>query len=99
MVSTTVTLGSDPLVACCLKLTKKRMVMSIAIPSATLKIKTVDGFKGIPTHPMTPAVITSGIKLGSKEHNKILHDLNRYNIHRAIRRNAQKILSFKPLMI
>src|SRR5215203_2018091 len=99
MVSTTVTLASDPFADCCLKFTKKRMVISMAIPSATLKIKTVDGFSGIPTHPITPAVITSGIKFGNKEHNKIFHDLNRYNIHNAIRRNAHKILSFKPLMI
>src|SRR5688572_8074706 len=36
---------------------------------------------------------------GRSEHNKILHDLNRYNMHNVISKKAQKILSFNPFMI
>ena len=48
------------------------MVTSIAIPSATLNINTVDGFRGTPTQPMTPAVINKGIILGINEQINIL---------------------------
>ena len=73
--------------------------MSIAMPSATLKISTVDGFNGTPAQPITPAVITNGIRLGISEQINILADLNKYNMHKAISKKAQKILSFNPLMI
>lgn len=53
------------------------MVISMAIPKAMLKTNTVLGFKGTPAHPITPAVITSGIKLGNKEHTSIRNDLKR----------------------
>jgi len=72
------------------------MVISIAIPSAMLKTNTVDGFKGIPVQPITPAVIIRGMTLGMSEHNNILTDLNKYNMQRVISKNAQRILSFKP---
>ena len=75
------------------------MVTSIAIPNATLKTKTVEGLRRIPTHPITPAVITKGMILGIREQSKILKDRKRYNMHRAINRNAQKILPFNPLII
>ena len=73
--------------------------MSTAIPNATLNTNTVEGFNGTPAQPITPAVTTSGIKFGNKEQTKILKDLNKYNIQRAINKNAQKILSFNPLMM
>ena len=75
------------------------MVTSMAIPSATLKTSTVDGFKAMPTQPITPAVITKGIRLGINEHNNMRNERNKYNIQRVINKNAQKILSFNPLMI
>lgn len=53
------------------------MVMSIAIPSATLKTSTVEGFMAMPIQPISPAVITNGIKLGINEQSKILNDLNK----------------------
>ena len=39
------------------------------------KIKTVDGFKAIPTQPITPAVITSGITFGIKEQTPLIINL------------------------
>ena len=71
----------------------------MAIPKATLKTNTVLGFSGTPTHPITPAVIIKGIILGNNEHTKIRTDLNKYNIHKAINKNAQKTLSFNPFII
>lgn len=53
------------------------MVISTAIPNATLKTNTVDGFKGTPAQPIIPAVITNGITFGISEHTKIRTDLNR----------------------
>jgi len=44
-------------------------------------------------------VITRGITLGISEHNRILNDLNRYSIHRAMSKNAQSTLSLSPLII
>ena len=75
------------------------MVISIAIPSATLNTNTVEGFNGTPTQPITPPVIMSGIIFGNKEHNNIFSDLNKYNMHKAINKKAQRILSFNPLII
>src|ERR1700760_3928924 len=75
------------------------MVISIAIPSAILNTSTVDGFNGTPTQPITPAVINSGITLGISEHNRMRKERKRYNMHNAINRNAQIILSFNPFMI
>ena len=69
------------------------------MPRATLKTSTVEGFRGTPTQPIIPAVITNGTRLGIKEQIKIRSDLNKYNIHTAIRRKAQKILSFNPFII
>ena len=40
------------------------MVTSIAMPNATLKTNTVDGFNGIPTQPMMPAVMSNGMMFG-----------------------------------
>ena len=68
------------------------MVISMAIPSAMLKTRTVEGFRETPTQPITPAVITNGIIFGIKEHNKIRNDLNKYSMHTAIKRNAHNIL-------
>lgn len=75
------------------------MVTSITIPKATLNTITVDGFKVMPDQPITPAVITNGIKLGIKEQINILNERNRNSIQKAIKTNAQNILSFKPVMI
>src|SRR5258705_1964672 len=69
------------------------------MPRATLNTSTVEGFKGTPVHPMTPAVIARGIILGSKEHSNILNERNRYSIHKAMNKKAHITLSFKPLMI
>ncbi len=75
------------------------MVISMAIPNATLKTSTVEGFSGTPAQPIIPAVITKGMRLGINEQIKILADLKRYNIQSDISKKAQKILSFNPLMI
>ena len=75
------------------------MVISTAMPNATLNTKTVDGFNGTPTQPITPAVITSGITFGIKEQKRMRNDLKRYNIQRAINKKAQKILSSRPCTI
>src|SRR6476469_7710391 len=75
------------------------MVTSIAIPNATLNTKTVEGFNRTPAQPITPAVISSGTKFGMREQTNILKERNRYNMQMVINRNAQRILSFKPLMI
>jgi hypothetical protein len=53
------------------------MVISTAMPNATLKTNTVDGFSGTPTQPITPAVTIKGIILGNKETINILKDLNK----------------------
>ncbi len=53
------------------------MVMSMAMPSATLNTNTVEGLNAIPHHPIIPAVIIRGIILGIREHNNILKDLNK----------------------
>ncbi len=53
------------------------MVTSMAIPSATLKISTVDGFSRIPTQPIIPAVTINGMTLGIKEQKRIRTDLKR----------------------
>src|SRR5580698_2749898 len=75
------------------------MVISIAIPSAMLKINTVEGFSATPFHPITPAVIIKGIVFGIKEHNKIFIERNKYNMQIAISTKAHIILDRKPLMI
>src|SRR5688500_17860508 len=71
----------------------------MAIPNATLNTRTVEGFKGMPTQPITPAVITSGTRFGINEHNNIRKERNRYSMHKAISMKAQNILSFSPLMM
>ncbi len=55
----------------------------MAIPRATLKIRTVEGFNLTPVQPIIPAVTTSGIRLGISEQINILKDLNKYNMHKA----------------
>ena len=75
------------------------MVTSIAIPKATLKTNTVDGFKETPIQPMMPAVSNKGTTLGNKEHINTGKDLNKKNIQSAINKNAQKIDSPNPRMI
>src|SRR5665647_1346529 len=75
------------------------MVTSMAMPSATLKISTVEGFRRTPAQPIMPAVTTNGIKLGIREQINIRTDLNKYNIHKAINKNAHKRLCFKPFII
>ena len=71
----------------------------MAMPRATLNIKTVDGFILIPSHPIMPAVITKGIMFGINEQIKIRNERKRYIMHKAIRPNAQRMLSFNPLII
>src|ERR1051325_7697972 len=75
------------------------MVISMAIPSATLKIKTVEGFNGVRVHPITPAVIRRGIMFGIREQSKMRNDLNKYSIHKAINRKAHNILVLSPFII
>src|SRR5690349_10321656 len=75
------------------------MVMSMAIPSATLKMSTVEGFSGTPVQPMMPAVTMSGMTLGISEQNKMRNERNRYNMHNAMSPKAQSMLSFSPLMM
>ncbi|OPZ17601.1 MAG: hypothetical protein BWZ05_01311 [Bacteroidetes bacterium ADurb.BinA245] len=53
------------------------MVISIAIPNATLKTNTVDGFSGMPIQPISPAVINNGIILGISEQARIRAERNR----------------------
>jgi len=48
---------------------------------------------------MIPAVSSNGIIFGIREQIKMRKDLNKYNMHSAISRNAHSILSLKPLMI
>jgi hypothetical protein len=68
----------------------------MAIPSATLKIKTVDGLSLTPAQPIIPAVTIKGITLGMSEHINILKDLNKYSMHKEINKNAHMILSLRP---
>ncbi len=69
------------------------------MPNATLNTNTVEGFKRIPAHPIIPAVTTSGITFGIREQKSIRKDLNKYNMHNAMSKNAYNILSCKPLII
>ena len=52
------------------------MVSSTDIPKAILNTKSVDGFKGIPNHPIIPPVNSKGMMFGIIEITTILHDLN-----------------------
>lgn len=47
----------------------------MAIPKATLKTNTVEGFSGIRSQPINPAVIKRGITLGISDISNILADL------------------------
>ena len=53
------------------------MVSSTEIPKAILNTKIVEGLMGTPTNPITPAVITSGNKLGINEITIILKERKR----------------------
>ena len=75
------------------------MVTSIAIPRATLKTNTVEGFSEMPNHPIIPAVINKGTKLGINEHISMGKDRNKKIIHKAINKNAQNIDSPNPFTI
>ena len=72
----------------CLYLAKKWIVSSTEIPKAILKTKMVEGLRGIPENPITPAVIISGNKLGINEMTIILNDRNKYAINIAISKMA-----------
>ena len=65
------------------------MVSSTEIPNAILNTSIVDGFRGMPVKPITPAVIIKGNKFGIKEMMIILKDRNRNAIKMAINRMAQ----------
>ena len=67
----------------------KMIVSSTDIPKAILKINIVEGFKGIPVKPITPAVIINGSKFGINEIRIILNDLNKKAIKRAISKIAR----------
>ena len=69
------------------------------MPNATLNTSTVEGLSGTPAQPITPAVITNGIRLGMREQINILADLNKYSMQSEMSKNAQAILSFNPLII
>ena len=69
------------------------MVISIAMPRATLNINTVEGFKATPAQPIIPAVTSNGITLGMREHNNILNERKRKSIQIAMSKNAHAMLS------
>src|ERR1700752_1147071 len=73
-------------------LVRKYTVPSEAIPKAMLKIKMVDGLKRMSKKPITPAVITKGIKHGNLDSKMIRIDLNK-----AIPTMAIKIISMIKL--
>ena len=68
---------------------KKCIVSSTDIPKAILKTNIVEGFKGIPVKPITPAVIINGSKFGINEIRIILNDLNKKAIKSAISKIAR----------
>jgi hypothetical protein len=70
-------------------------VSSTEIPKAILKTSKVDGFKGIPNHPIIPEVKTNGIKFGINEIATILHERKRIAIKTEIDPIANKILETK----
>ena len=65
------------------------MVSSTEMPNAMLNTKTVDGLMGMPNQPITPAVNSSGNRLGTKAMATILEDLNKLAIIRAITQMAK----------
>jgi hypothetical protein len=65
-------------------------VSSTEIPKAILKTRIVEGFMGIPRNPIIPAVTSSGNRLGIKETNIILKDLNIHAISKAISKIARE---------
>ena len=66
------------------------------MPSATLNTNTVDGLIAMPVQPINPAVIINGMRFGINEQINTRNDVNKYNMHSEINRNAHKILSFNP---
>src|SRR3984957_10538082 len=82
----------------CLKLTRNRIVMSMAMPRAILNTITVDGLSLTPAQPMIPAVTINGMIFGISEQRRILTDRNNISIQAAIRRKDHWILSFKPFI-
>ena len=58
------------------------------MPMAILNIKMVDGFSGMPANPIIPAVITNGIRFGSREIRIILIPRNNIHITPAIKNIA-----------
>ena len=66
------------------------MVSSTDIPNATLKTRIVEGLRGIPENPITPAVVIRGNRLGIKEITIILNERNKKAINRAISKIANE---------
>jgi hypothetical protein len=65
------------------------MVSSTEMPNAMLNTRMVDGFRGIPVNPITPAVIIRGNRLGINEIIIIFKDRKRNAIKKAIKRIAR----------
>ena len=65
------------------------MVSSTEIPNAILNTRMVEGFKGMPVKPITPAVMISGNRLGINEMRIILKDRKRKAINKAISNMAK----------
>ena len=64
------------------------MLVSTAMPYATLNTNTVDGFKGMSKYPIMPAVMIKGTVFGIKQTKSIFPDLNIHAIIPAIIKNA-----------
>ena len=77
---------------------RKWMVKSTAIPKATLKIITDEGFKWMPLKPIMPPVMARGIKLGTKAIRIIRKDLKRIAIMKEIIKKAMAMLTNKFFM-
>ena len=71
------------------------MVSSTDIPNAILKTKRVDGFKGMPNHPIIPPVKRRGIIFGIIDMTTILQDLNKMAIRIPIEMTAKIKLVIK----
>ena len=65
------------------------MVSSTEMPNAMLNTSTVEGLMAIPNQPITPAVNSSGNKLGTKAMATIREDLNRLAIINAMTQMAK----------
>ena len=68
------------------------------MPKAMEKINTVEGFTGIPNHPMIPAVINRGNKFGMMATTTILGVLKSAAINKEITKIAKSKLTTRLLI-